>query len=332
MEDNQDLISRLNTSGEELDISNSPSIIESINKEDNSSSEEEKVRKITPLHHGESLGGIELLSLMKKRLVRVAVVAGLPEAGKSTLLNSFYQPLFKKGMIGNYEFAGSATLKGFEKRDQLSRISSGLEVSTQLRTKAGQNQILHLDLKPKDKESIVHLTITDISGEDYEEMINSQKSCQEFKLLQRADTFALLIDGDKLVNKTERHKVKNKSLRLLNVLLDANMLHIYTRISIIFTKWDCVVPVYEENKEFITLFQADIQRRLSTFPHVDFLNFSKKNVFKKTISTALRIDEILDSFIYSKNNWEYSIKAEKSKLSLIEYPQRAFSKYGTYGE
>ncbi len=332
MEDNEDIISKLNNPENELDLSNPTSIIETLNGEEDSFIEKQEVNNVTLLHDGESLDKSEFLSLMKRSLVRVIVVAGLPETGKSTLLNSFYQPLFKKGIIGKYEFAGSATLKGFEKRDQLSRVDSGLNVSTQLRTKAGQNQILHLDLKLKDTEKIECLTITDISGEDYEEMINSQKSCQDFKLLKRADTFALLIDGEKLVNRTERQKVRNKSLRLLSVLLEANMLDIYTRITIIFTKWDRVSTVYVANEIFITELKNEIQRILHSFPHVDFLNFSKKNIFKKNISTALRIDEILESFVYSKNNWEYSSISNRSESSVPNCIQRAFSKYGTYGE
>lgn len=77
--------------------------------------------EINTIHNGLRQDTDGLKILMSEKLTRIIVFRGLPEAGKTTLLNAFYQLLVKKGTIAKYEFKSSLTLVGFERRDALCR-------------------------------------------------------------------------------------------------------------------------------------------------------------------------------------------------------------------
>ena len=312
-----DILSKLNASTESEDIiskleesiNNNPEedddFVESPKNEGCDNPETEGEGQNDSIHNGLRLDSDSLSRIMSEKLTRVIVFAGLPEAGKTTLLNAFYQPLVKKGSIDKYEFKSSLTLAGFERRDALCRMSSGNNEPTFERTRSGEMDILHLELC--NSTNIVNLAITDLSGEDFKDMLNSSVFCREFTLLKRADSFSLLIDGEKITDLSKRHYVKANSLKLLDIFLEENMLHPNTEIHVIFTKWDIVYKRIQEEKKhgvFINSLSEQIKAKLSKF-NVIFQNFTRDNIFRTTYVDAIDIDNFFDSFILPKKNWEY---------------------------
>lgn len=331
----EDILSKLNASTEDEDITSK------LNEEENGSEDDElgnisekqngtelaenDSEEISSIHNGLRLDTDDLKTLMSEKLTRVIVFAGLPEAGKTTLLNAFYQPLVKNGVIAEYEFKSSLTLVGFERRDALCRMSSGNNEPTFVRTKSGEMDILHLEVC--NPNNIVNLAITDLSGEDFKDMLNSSSFCKEFTLLGRADCFSLLIDGDKITDLKQRQQVKANSLKLLDIFLEEKMLNCTTKIYVIFTKWDIVDERMKENekhKTFVDTVKKLIEETMSNY-EVVFINFTRNNIFKTELTGAIDIDSFFNSFVAPKNNWEYNTIVEKSQIDETSI-KRYFSK------
>lgn len=332
----EDILSKLNASTEDEDIE-SKLDEEKKGSEDNDELEdilegqdgteviEIDSEEINTIHNGLRLDIDGLKTLMSEKLTRIIVFAGLPEAGKTTLLNAFYQPLVKKGIIAEYEFKSSLTLVGFERRDALCRMSSGNNEPTFVRTKSGEMDILHLEVC--NPNNIINLAITDLSGEDFKDMLKSSSFCQEFTLLGRADCFSLLIDGDKITDLKQRQQVKANSLKLLDIFLEEKMLNYSTKIYVIFTKWDIVDERMKENekhKAFVDTIKKLIEEKMSSY-EVVFMNFTRNNIFKFELTDAIDINNFFNSFVAPKNNWEYNTIVEKSQIDETSI-KRYFSK------
>ena len=123
------------------------------------------------------------------------------ESGKTTLLTSMYES-FQDAPFGGYEFAGSATLPGFEQRCHEGRIESeGLGAHT-LRTPAAVGaSFLHLRLRTEDESrEFSDLLLSDISGELFDRAKDSTDECKALSFLRRADRLVLLLDGARLAN------------------------------------------------------------------------------------------------------------------------------------
>ncbi len=332
----EDILSKLNASSEDEDIisklekeikapdSNDDS--ENLPEEqDNNELNGDVSEELNRIHNGLRLDADNLKILMSEKLTRVIVFAGLPEAGKTTLLNAFYQPLVKKGTISKYEFKSSLTLPGFERRDALCRMSSGNNEPTFVRTKSGEMDILHLEVC--NPNNIINLAITDLSGEDFKDMLNSSSFCKEFTLLGRADCFSLLIDGDKITDLKQRQQVKANSLKLLDIFLEEKMLNYNTKIYVIFTKWDIInerIKENEKHKSFVDTIKKNIEEKMSSY-EVFFMNFTRNNIFKIELTNAVDIDSFFNSFVAPKNNWEYNPIVKKSQIDETAI-KRYFSK------
>src|SRR6266478_9212034 len=81
----------------------------------------EAVTDLINLPTGKELDNLEAANLQVARPVRLVVVAGPIESGKTTLIASLYE-LFQWSRVSDYLFAGSNTLAGFEQKCYLSRI------------------------------------------------------------------------------------------------------------------------------------------------------------------------------------------------------------------
>lgn len=332
----EDILSKLNAVTEDEDItskldegendSEDDDELGNISEKQNSTElAEGDSEEISTIHNGLRLDTDGLKSLMSEKLTRVIVFAGLPDAGKTTLLNAFYQPLVKKGTIAEYEFKSSLTLAGFERRDALCRMSSGNNEPTFVRTKSGEMDILHLEIC--NPNNTINLAITDLSGEDFKDMLKSSTFCKEFTLLKRADSFSLLIDGDQITDLSKRNYIKVNSLKLLDIFIEENMLSYRTKIHIIFTKWDIIntrIKGDAKHKTFIDNMKKQIEDKLSMFELV-FQDFTRDNIFRKNLDEAIDIDSFFESFVMKKNNWEYSaeIKGNKAEQASVK---RYFSK------
>ncbi len=169
------------------------------------------------------------------------ILAGPVESGKTTLIINVYNS-FQKGPFADSIFAGSLTLSEFERCSHDSRIASYREYSTTERTKVQDDyRFFHLclrDKKPRSKKR--DFLFTDLSGEVFEAIKNSEEECKRHKLLLRADHFVLTLDGNKIADPLSRGQGVNDGLMLLRQCLDSKMLGPQTLVDIVFTKWDII--------------------------------------------------------------------------------------------
>ena len=88
----------------------------------------EPVSDLIDLPSGKELNEVAANTIAASRSVRVVVLAGPVDSGKTTLLTSLYE-LFQWGTVADQLFAGSTTLPAFEQRCHLARTVSGGEIA-----------------------------------------------------------------------------------------------------------------------------------------------------------------------------------------------------------
>lgn len=220
------------------------------------------------LHDGEGLRIENAGIVMRKSPTKIVVVAGTEESGKTTLLASLYE-CFQEGDFGGMLFAGSKTLRGFERRCHLARISSEAKCPDTERTKPGDEGVL-LHLRTRDSqlnEPQVDVLLTDISGEIFKLIRSSSEECKRHEIIRRADHFVLLLDGAKIIDPKSRQQNYISGRTLLRSCLDSGMLGPKTKIEIVLTKWDLLHALSAEKKEevkqFIDIVHSEIRKLFS---------------------------------------------------------------------
>lgn len=193
------------------------------------------------LPSGLDLSFEEATFIARARYTRLIIMAGDVKSGKTTLLASIYEHLLRKP-IGNYIFAGSKTLLGFDNRCHLARISSGMVVPDIGRTIFGQDdKLLHLRVRVKDlSEPGRDLLFSDFSGERFEAAVNSREECKKLSIIKRADRFVLVIDGQKLSNLDMRQRALHDADQLLRRFIEAEMLTKRSFVDVLCTKYDYI--------------------------------------------------------------------------------------------
>lgn len=126
----------------------------------------------------------------------LAVVAG-PDAGKTTLVSALYD-LLRRGHLDGFGFAGSETIKGLEERCFDSRVVSGQDKASTLRTPRSSPLIfIHLRVAVPDGRQL-DVLLSDRSGEHFDQALNTPAQFCDFHEIGRADAILLLVDGEKL--------------------------------------------------------------------------------------------------------------------------------------
>ncbi len=196
---------------------------------------------VIDLASGNELDAVAAAELQRGRLVRLIVVAGLVDAGKTTLVTTLHD-LFQDGEIGDYAFSWSETLPAFERRCHASRIASERAVADTLRTPYGEVRYLHLQISgPELRDGRLDLLFTDVSGETFERARDSIAECQQLDFLKMADHFLLLIDCEKIINVKLRNSVIHDATALLQSCLDSGMLQPTCFVNVLWTKYDFIV-------------------------------------------------------------------------------------------
>ncbi len=220
---------------------------------------------IVNLYDGFGLNYDAAAIITRRAVTRIIIIAGAAESGKTTLLASLYECFQSKPFAG-YLFAGSRTLQAFEKRCYLSRIASGKEKADTERTIHGTDEVfLHLCVRTEDlSKPVQDILFTDFSGETFRQAKDSIDSCKELKVLLMADHFVLLIDGEKLTQPGHQHEAYHDSEMLLRSCLDANMLGKQSNIDVLFTKWDEIEGMEnEDDKSETKKFIQHIEKKIN---------------------------------------------------------------------
>jgi len=163
----------------------------------------------------------------------IATVAG-PNVGKTTLIGTFYE-LAHRGGLPSLSFAGSETISAFEQFCFLSRAASRRAAADTARTpRRGSATFLHLRLAGPNGGAH-DLLLSDRSGEDFEEAVDSPDDLAGLDELGRADAILLLIDAERLHS---AHQAETARVRRLLVALGHVRVAVGKPVLLVATKLD----------------------------------------------------------------------------------------------
>lgn len=195
--------------------------------------------------------------LARAAITRVVLLAGAADSGKTTLLATLYEA-FQHGPFARHVFAGCETLLGFERRCYLGRIDCGRATADTARSSVSSGQRwLHLRVRAEGPDPHArNVLFSEISGDFLRLAKDSTDECRRLTVSRRADHFAILIDGAKLVQPHHRFPAANDAALLLRSCLDADMLGRSSFVDVLFTKWDVVARSADvpEIEQFIAAF------------------------------------------------------------------------------
>lgn len=195
------------------------------------------------LPEGEDLAGTPLANVAHSTSCTLVLVAGAIGSGKTTLLGGIYEA-FQHGPFAGYNFAGSQTLRAFEKRRHLARITSGRAKADTARTPRAQSlPFLHLALK---SDSVRHdLLLSDLSGEVFDDVVNTLDAARGLTELKRADHLLLMLDGVHLTDPAQRQAHLGSMISALRGLIQVGTLRPPTVVHLVVSKWDRAVLIPE---------------------------------------------------------------------------------------
>ena len=177
----------------------------------------------------------------QRGLARVISFVGMRECGKTSLLARIHQ-LFQSGPIGDFAFAGSASLPRLEEMNWLAAVQSGLGQPQMDRSSSRfDNAFLHLEVLLRTSSVRIDMLFNDISGETFERAVSSQSICDNLIVLRRANHVVVLIDGA-LMATHQRHHHLAQIHDFLQRAIQGGHLHSHTIVHVVTSKMDCLPP------------------------------------------------------------------------------------------
>ncbi len=176
------------------------------------------------------------------RLTRVVVIGAPSGCGKTSLLTGLYERFLRVPAFGEYCFAGSETLVGFERRCHPTRVASGLAQPRMEPTPPTvPPALLHLRVRRADLTAPSRdLLLTEIDGVSFQRAKDSSEAMTRLGMLKRADRLVLGVDGAQLANPTRRFAVTAAVRDFLRRACDTRMVGPSGRIDVVVMKWDAV--------------------------------------------------------------------------------------------
>jgi len=202
---------------------------------------------IVDLPSGEALNEKLAADVAREDTSKVIMIAGPYRSGKTTIITSLFEA-FQDAPLSNYLFRGSRTLVGLERRCHLGREESGLEEADTSHTSLREGvMFLHLALSTFEagKLDTRSLLLSDISGELFRTIRDSSEAAKQLVSLTRADHLCIVVDGEKLVKRSERQIAKNDSRSILRSIIEADVLPRSCVVDIAITKWDLIVEALD---------------------------------------------------------------------------------------
>ena len=281
------------------------------------------VQRLVALPSGEALTPEEANQTTRSSVTRVIVPAGPVGVGKTTLLSEMYEK-FLEGPFAGYQYVWSRTLLGFEQRAHDSRIASGRETPTTLRTPIGDSQtFLHLRVTPRDKLWTPRdVLIADWPGEVFREMRDNVQAAKSHPLLPRADHIAFLVDGESLGTLELRQEAHHETDMLIQSILDADVDR--AAKSVVYTKWDAALKVSSANDldDFTHRFEEELRRKHGTrIGELRFVKTAARPAPGSTLDRGKNLDEVL-------RIWLASVRKPSVEAALTEVQRvREFDRF-----
>lgn len=193
-----------------------------------------------PLPGAGTLTPAEASKVLRAGETRVIAVIGPSDAGKTSLIASLYDML-QKGPVNGLDFAHSRTLHAFEQTCHDARAASQRGRPHSRRTPLGEVRFYHLELGGEPLKHRVALVLADRAGEDYRSAADDISTVEAFLEVKRADSLAILIDGQRLLNDGMRHNVRSEICMMLQALVDGGSVAAGQRLALVLTKQDAVL-------------------------------------------------------------------------------------------
>jgi hypothetical protein len=169
----------------------------------------------------------------------LVAIIGTSDAGKTSLIASLYD-LFQLGPIGSTEFARSQTLHALEEACHDARAASRRLSPEMRRTPLGGVHFYHFDLCTEDHPNGLTLLLGDRAGEEYRAVSDDIRIAQSLIEIRRADSLALLVDGERLLDLGQRHNLQSDIILIVQGLADGGILTSGRRLALVLTKFDLI--------------------------------------------------------------------------------------------
>lgn len=254
------------------------------------------------LSPGTVLTEAQALAMAANRSVRIIVLAGAVDCGKTTLITSLYE-LFQSGAVKKVQFAGCNTLPAFEQRCHLSRIESEKESADTLRTsyEGPQPEYLHLKIQNGDANADqIDFLFTDVSGEMFEHARNSTDDCKQLTFLHRASHFVVFLDCEKALIVDKKWDMVQEVKSLFQSCLDSAMLEHSCFCTVVWAKCDFFEAA--KNKAAVAEFVKEVEDDLkATFgnrlPNLKFHRTAARPTRFPNLKMGFGVRELLDDWI-----------------------------------
>ncbi len=220
------------------------------------------VRRVS-LPSGDALTPEEVDQFLRWRAATFVAIIGDSYSGKTTLICALYDR-FLKGTFAGLSFAGSRTLVALERRAHHARVDSGRATPETARTSHLEGlRYFHFAVAPNGQPAKrTDLLLSDRSGEVYRSARNDSTLVGTLAEIPQADRIVLLLDGRRVVERTERNGAIQSVRQTLRVLLDNDALGPTLTVWVVTTKVDLIAssPDGQEIAEAV----AGFRNRLST--------------------------------------------------------------------
>lgn len=216
------------------------------------------------LYSGQAMNRQELFQLSAHEDLKLVLVAGLFNSGKTTLETMLYH-VFLEGKNQKLNFGGSYTIPGFKKRAEKIMRSSGEPEPVADRTLIGDKDwFLHLKVYDESGQD-QNLIFADLSGEIFENAEYVKDYCEIFENIENV---IVIIDGEKVCDVSKRRSAYTETSIMIRMLLNYGVITYNTKLQVVCTKLDKIrtsedrvkVEQFLENKwkELLNLFENEV--------------------------------------------------------------------------
>ncbi len=228
--------------------------------------------------------------MASEKPVRLIVLAGAVDCGKTTLLSILYE-MFQAGPVEKKQFAGCDTFPAFEKKCHLGRADSGNdEEDTGRNTYDGPHpEYLHLKLQNGPKAlSQIDFLFTDVSGEMFEHARNSTDECKKLTFLHRASHVLIFFDCEKVLQPNKRWGMVKDAKSLIQSCLDSDMFDPESFVTVVWAKCDFLEAAKGKEKTAAKAFVQQVEDEFKT----SFAKRIKNFKFHRTAARPSRHPEL----------------------------------------
>lgn len=287
----------------------------------------EDVPNYWEVNSGEALTADEAYELTSEYPTKLIALAGPVASGKTTLIASIFH-VFQRAGFKNFIFVGSKSLVGFDKRCHLGRTSSYATKMDTTRTRPSEERrLLHLSIAPLDLVTAKqHILLLDLSGEDFDDVLESTEAAVRLSILKGAVVFCLLIDCSKLIDTSKRQSCLQRSMLMLQSCLDSGVIGASSNLEIIFSKWDLVITSGEpDNTEKFV--ENAINRAKHQFEQkvhkLTFYKIASRPEDNCSLPLGFGLEDLLSAWVNSTQSPLQNVFLEKTDV-LREFDRIAF--------